>query len=84
MTEQDKPHDLTVDEMKADSHGPMSRDDLEPSEMTSWDGAGNPIKHVFADDESGHMSEGTGGSTDEAMKDARDPSQVLGDDAGPA
>lgn len=83
MTEHDTPRELTPDEMRAEPHADTSRQNLEPNEMTSWDGAGNPIKHVITDDKSGHLSEGTGRSTDEAMKEARDADSVLGKDAGP-
>lgn len=84
MTEQNQhPDELSPDEMKAAPKAATSRDDLEPTEMTTWDGAGNPIKHVFTDDEGGHLSEGTGPSTEKALKDARDPSHMLGPDAGP-
>jgi hypothetical protein len=83
MADNEKPSELSLDETKAEPHASPSRDNVEPTEMTSWDGAGNPIKHVFANDESGHLSEGTGGSTDEATKDAQDPSHVLGKDASP-
>ena len=81
MPEQDQPDTLSPDEMRAEP-GTL-RQDAEPTEMTTWDGAGNPIKHVFTDDESGFLSEGTGSSTEEAEKDARDPSHKLGDEASP-
>lgn len=72
---------MTPDQMRAP--GGTGRADTEPTEMTTWDGAGNPIKHVFTDDESGHLSEGTGPDTDAAMADAKDPSHVLGKDVSP-
>ena len=82
MPDQDRhPDELGPDQMRA-APG-TGRQDQEPTEMTTWDGAGNPIKHVFTDDEGGHLSEGTGPSTDEALKDARDPDHVLGQDASP-
>ncbi len=59
------------------------RDSYEPTEMTTWDGTGNPIKHVIAEDDSGFLSEGTGATTEEAEKSAKDPDQVLGDDVSP-
>lgn len=72
---------MTPDQMRA---APGSgRDNLQPTEMTTFDGAGNPIKHVFTDDASGRLSEGTGPDTDDAMADAKDPSHVLGDDVTP-
>lgn len=73
---------LGPDEMRA-APGDTQRDQLEETQMTTWDGAGNPIKHVFADDEGGHLAEGTGGTTEEAKKSAADPDSVLGPDAGP-
>ena len=73
---------LGPDEMRA-APGTASRGQQEPTEMTTWDGAGNPIKHVFADDESGHLAEGTGATTDEAKANAADPDDVLGPDASP-
>lgn len=82
MTEHETASELTPEEMRAEPHSDTSRQNLEPNHMTSWDGAGNPIDHVITDDESGHLSEGTGRSTDEAMKEARDPDSVLGKDAG--
>ncbi|CAN5192565.1 hypothetical protein BH24ACT1_BH24ACT1_03720 [soil metagenome] len=82
MTEQERnPEELSPDQMRA-APG-TGRQDGEPTEMTTWDGAGNPIKHVFTDDESGHLSEGTGPKTEEAKKDASDPSHMLGQDASP-
>ncbi len=81
MTEHDKADELSPDEMRA-APG-TGRDNLESNEMTSWDGAGSPIKHVITDDESGHLSEGTGGSTEDAKKDANDSSHMLSEDASP-
>ena len=82
MSNADKTNELSPDEMRAEPKSGI-QEDAEPNEMTTWDGAGNPIKHVFADDDSGHLSEGTGSDTEEAFKDAKDPSHVLGPDAGP-
>lgn len=82
MSNFDKADELSPDEMRA-APKTGAQENVEPNEMTTWDGAGNPIKHVFADDESGHLSEGTGSDTDEALKDARDPSHILGPDASP-
>lgn len=82
MTDQNRhPEELGPDQMRA-APG-TGRQQGEPTEMTTWDGAGNPIKHVFTDDESGHLAEGTGASTEEAAKDAKDPSHLLGQDASP-
>ncbi len=82
MTENDTPRELTPDEMRAEPHSDTSRENLESNEMTSWDGTGNPIKQVIVDDESGHLSEGTGQSSDEAMKEARDSDAVVGENVG--
>lgn len=83
MTEHENAKELTPDEMRADPDAVPTRQHLEPNEMTSWDGTGNPIKHVLTDDEGGHLSEGTGQSTDEAAKEAREPDSLLGEEAGP-
>lgn len=56
------------------------RDDLEPNEMTSWDGAGNPIRHVLTDNAEGRLAEGTGSSAEDAKEDAEADGKVLGDD----
>ncbi|MBW3575115.1 MAG: hypothetical protein KY450_09650 [Actinobacteria bacterium] len=73
---------MTPDQMRADPGA--GRGDTEPTEMTTFDGAGNPIKHVITDDDSGRMTEGTGPDTESAMSDAKDPSHVLGDDVTPS
>lgn len=74
--------ELSPDEMRAP--GGSGRADKEPTGMTTWDGAGNPIKHVITDDADGHMAEGTGPTVEDAAKDAKDPSHVLGDDVTPS
>ena len=82
MTENDTPRALTPDEMRAEPDSDSSPQNLESNEMTSWDGAGNPIKQVIADDESGQLSAGTGQSSDEAMKEARDTDTAVGENVG--
>ncbi len=72
---------MTPDQMRA-APG-TGRQDKEPTQMTTFDGAGNPIKHVITDDASGRLAEGTGPDTEAAAGDAEDPSHVLGDDASP-
>ncbi len=72
---------MSPDQMKAP--GGQGRQDKQPTQMTTWDGAGNPIKHVITDDESGHLSEGTGPDTESARADAGNPDHVLGDDVTP-
>ena len=84
MTEQDQAKELSPDEMKGQPDPATVRDDYEATEMTSWDGAGNPIKHVITEDDTGYLAEGTGPTTDEAVKSAKDPDQVLGDDVTPS
>ena len=73
---------MTPDQMRA-APG-TGRSDVQPTEMTTWDGAGNPIKHVIANDEDGHLSEGTGPDSTSAAADARNPDHVLGDDVTPS
>ncbi len=82
MTENDTPRELTPDEMRAEPDSDSSRQNLESNEMTSWDGAGNPITNVITDDESGRLSEGTGQSSDEAMEEARDTDAAVGENVG--
>lgn len=81
MTEHGQQHELTPDEMRAAPK--TGRDDLEPNEMTTWDGEGNPIRNVFADNAEGRLAEGTGRDTDSALKDAQADGTILGDDSGP-
>ncbi len=81
MTEQRSSDEFNPDEMRAAPK--TGRDDLETNEMTTWDGAGNPIHNVFSDNAEGRSAEGTGRSTDDAAKDAEADGKVLGDDAGP-
>jgi hypothetical protein len=71
MTEHDQKRELTPEEMKA-SPKTAARDQQEPNPMTTWDGAGNPISHVFADDEEGRLAEGVGDTPEDAAHDARD------------
>lgn len=73
---------LSPDEMRAPG-GSASRDQVEPTEMTAWDGQGNPIKHVFTNDEAGRLAEGTGHTTEEAEKEAKTGETALGPDASP-
>jgi|GEM_PF-7118701 len=72
---------LSPDEMRDNSGGP--RDSYESQEMTTWDGAGNPIKHHIGQDADGNLSEGTGPTSEAAADDAADPDHVLGDDVTP-
>lgn len=81
MSDQEQSDQLSPDEMRAPGGG--GRPNKEPTGMTTWDGAGNPIKHVLADDEDGHLSEGTGPDAQKAAEDAADSSHVLGDDVTP-
>ena len=75
--------ELGPDEMRA-APGNAPRGQTEPTQMTTWDGAGNPIKHVIAEGGDGYLTEGTGATTEEAKKNAGDPdTNVLGPDASP-
>lgn len=73
---------LSPDEMRAAPK--TGRDDLEPTEMTTWDGEGNPIRSVFTDNAEGRLAEGTGRNTEDALKDAQADGKVLGEDSGPS
>ncbi|MDP9019341.1 MAG: hypothetical protein M3N25_00825 [Actinomycetota bacterium] len=79
---QEERENLSPDDMRA-SGGRAPGDRLEPTEMTTWDGAGNPIKHVFAEGKDGHLTEGTGATTQEAKEDAKAEDTVLGPDVSP-
>ncbi|MGI9119128.1 MAG: hypothetical protein ACR2G7_03185 [Acidimicrobiales bacterium] len=82
MTEQELPDEqLSPDQMRQGAK--VSRQSLEPNEMTTWDGEGDPVKGVFTDNEAGVLAEGTGSSTEDALKDAEEGDEILGDDAGP-
>lgn len=82
MTEQPLPDEQqTPDEMRQGTK--VSRPNLEPNEMTTFDGAGDPVKHVFTDNEAGVLAEGTGRSTEDAHEDAQEGDDILGDDAAP-
>jgi hypothetical protein len=78
---QEAKENLSPDDMRA---APGSgRGQHETNQMTTWDGAGNPIKHVFAEGQDGHLTEGTGESTQEALDNAKANDTVLGPDASP-
>lgn len=78
MSDQRSSDEFNPEEMQAPPK--TGRDELEPNEMTSWDGAGNPIHHVLTDNAEGRLAEGTGPSTEDAHKDAEADGKVLGDD----
>lgn len=78
---QEERENLGPDQMRAAAG--QGRDQKEPTQMTTWDGAGNPIKHVFADGKDGHLTEGTGETVDQAMDNAKNNDTVLGPDASP-
>lgn len=81
MTDQDQEQNqLSPEEMRAEPG--VGRQDVEPNEMATWDGAGNQIHNVITDSESGHLSEGTGDTTEEAMKEARDSDAAVGENVG--
>ncbi len=81
MTEQAQGEELSPDQMRAAPK--TGRDNLEPTEMTTWDGEGNPIRNVFTDNAEGRLAEGTGRSTEDALKDAQADGKVIGEDSGP-
>ncbi len=81
MTEKRTSGELTPEEMQAPPK--TGRDDLEPTQMTTWDGTGEPINHVLTDNAEGRLAEGTGRSTEDARQDAQADGKVLGDDTGP-
>jgi hypothetical protein len=72
---------LSTDEMKGGNTA--TRGSYESVEMTSWDGAGNPIKHVIGQDEEGRLSEGTGPTAGAAAQNTKDSSEILGTDVTP-
>lgn len=84
MSDDTQAEELSPDQMRAQPDPATVRSDYEPTQMTTWDGAGNPIKHVITQDDTGYLAEGTGPSNEEAMKDAKDPDHVLGADVSPS
>src|SRR5919109_3674027 len=50
-----------------------------PIQSAVYDGAGNEIVVVTTQDEEGTRKQGTGATAEEALKDAQDPEQELGD-----
>lgn len=82
MPPQEAKEHLSPDEMRAPS-GNTPRSQTEPTQMTTWDGAGNPIKHVIAEGDDGYLTEGTGATTQEAAKNAKTNDTVLGPDVSP-
>lgn len=57
---------------------PLAQEGADHAEMSVFDGAGNEKVVVVADDDQGRMSQGTGGSSAEALADARKPGDRLG------
>lgn len=57
---------------------PLASEGADHAEMSVFDGAGNESVVVVADDEEGKVSEGTGGTSEEAMADAKEPGHRLG------
>lgn len=81
---QEAKENLSPDQMRAAAGDPArTRDQLEANQMTTWDGAGNPIKHVFAQGQDGHLTEGTGETVQEAKENAKANDTVLGPDVSP-
>ena len=56
----------------------------DPSQMSLYDGAGNEIVVVLAENEDGRRAQGTGATAEEARADARTGSSLLGDGFGTA
>ncbi len=57
----------------------LASEGADHAEMSVFDGAGNESVVVVTDDDEGQVSQGTGGSSEEAMADAKKPGQPLGD-----
>lgn len=53
-----------------------------PAEFSIYDGAGNEMAAVLTEDETGFPREGTGADHEEAVKEARDPENKLGEGFG--
>lgn len=84
MSDDSQADQLSPDQMRSEPDPATVRSDYEQTEMTTFDGAGNPIKHVITQDDTGYLSEGTGPGHEEAVQDAKDPDHLLGDDVSPS
>ena len=58
---------------------PLASEGADYAEMSVFDGAGNESVVVVAGNDEGKMSKGTGTASDEAMADAKDPGDRLGE-----
>ncbi len=56
----------------------------EPIQQSVYDGAGNEVVVVTADQGGGARKQGTGANAAEAMEDAMDPSEPIGEGFGTA
>ncbi len=54
-----------------------------PAEISLYDGKGNEQVGALTEDESGFPRQGSGQDLDEAAKDAKDPSQPIGEGFNP-
>lgn len=63
---------------------PFSTESGEPPQISIFDGKGDESVVVAADNDAGIPSQGTGASAEEALADAKDPSDTLGEDFGNA
>ncbi len=60
------------------SETPLSEKEGGPAEYSLYDGKGNEMTTVLTEDEEGRPREGTGADREEAMKEAKDPSNPVG------
>ena len=62
---------------------PLSRDSGGPPQISVFDGKGNEEVVVLTENEEGKTSQGTGPTAADAMADAKDPGDTLGEGFGP-
>ncbi len=55
-----------------------------PIQSSVFDGKGNETVVVTTTDEDGRRAQGTGATADEALAEAKDPGEAIGDGFGPA
>jgi hypothetical protein len=65
------------------SRAPLAAEGADHSEMSIYDGMGNESVVVITEDDEGKVSEGTGATSAEAMKDAKKPGEYIGDAFNP-
>ena len=59
-------------------------DQSTPLEHSIYDDEGKEIKVVTTEDDEGRVSQGTGGTTEEALADAKKPGNLLGEGYSPS